>query len=330
MLHKKVLGPFIPGRSCYWTDVGSLFSKDIISTLTTLINTEFDTIVLCNGDVWRYFHLIDYFKEFSKKYNKKLVLITLGYNNIRHSDLVFELSFPMFYWTIKQHKLTSIPSYQKNYYFSCLNNKINNHRIFLGCKLYEHSLIGKLLYSQNTIGMPDSWKTDLPIGMPDCFNDYLKLLPIKATGENNHNVIDFSADHTQVHPAFLNTYCNIVTESECEEWPYSRNINLEVITEKSYKPLLTKQIPIYVSGKGHLKYLTGLGFNTFFDLLPDNYDSYGTSEKINSIINLIKLGNEYIESYYFDHIKEIEHNYNLIHSDKVETIIIERIKKIFE
>ena len=128
------------------------------------------------------------------------------------------------------------------------------------------------------------------------------------------------------HPAYIDAYCNIVTESECEEWPYCRNINLPIITEKTNKPFITKQIPLFLAARGHLKYLKGLGFEVMEDLLPSGYDEMPALQKINSIVNLVSKGKEFIQDYYFSHLKEIQHNYELVNSDKVEQVILQRIK----
>jgi hypothetical protein len=128
-----------------------------------------------------------------------------------------------------------------------------------------------------------------------------------------------------VHAAYRDAYCNIATESECEEFPYYRDINLPVITEKSYKPFASRQIPIWLAARGHLNYLKGLGFEVMEDLLPNNYDNLQTPDKVMAIVELVKQGTEFIKDFYFSHTREIQHNYELFNSDVVEKLIVQRI-----
>ena len=140
--------------------------------------------------------------------------------------------------------------------------------------------------------------------------------------------LNFASDHSINHDAYTKAYCNIVTESECEEYPYSRNINLPVVTEKSYIPFRSGQVPIMLAACGHIAYLKGLGFEMMEDLLPMGYDQMPVLQKIENIITIVAKGKDFIEDFYFNHLREIKYNYALINSTKVEELIIKRIKDI--
>jgi hypothetical protein len=152
------------------------------------------------------------------------------------------------------------------------------------------------------------------------------LLPIKHHSEITTN--NFKDDHSIDHEAYQNAYCNIVTESETEEYPYFQNINLPVITEKSYKPFLSRQIPLMLAPQGHIKYLQGLGFDLMTDLLPNDFDDFPVLQKIDAIVGIVNKGKEFIKDFYFSHLSELQHNYELVNSDKVENIITQRINNI--
>jgi hypothetical protein len=287
-------------------------------------------ILLTNDDVWRY---TSYFKD--KSYDGKIIVSTLGYDNVKYSDCYYELSFPAFYFKRKIYTDTKEKQKNLSYGFSCLNNRTSIDRILLGYNLFKENLIDNIIFSQNLF--PDY---DVPRNLNIFFehpfifehfdfskyNEYRSLLPIVASNEIVHQN-EFYSDHTIQHDAYLKAYCNIVTESDSESWPYYVNENLPIITEKSYKPFLSKQIPLYLAAKGHLTYLQKYGFDTLNKFLPDNYNNFNTIEKIKAIVAIVKLGKEFVEDFYFSHLREINHNYELALSDKVETLIYNELNE---
>jgi hypothetical protein len=218
------------------------------------------------------------------------------------------------------------------YGFSCLNNSNNAHRTLLGYWLYKKKLLDDIIFSQNILN--DGYaitriSQDADILNLENFEEYKNLLPIRAQFEPVpvSEFRDIQA-YAVAHPAYAEAYCNIVTESECEEYPYNRNINLPVITEKSYKPFMTGQVPIMLAAQGHIAYLKGLAFEMMEDLLPMGYDQMPVLQKIENIIAIVAKGKEFITDFYFNHLREIKHNYELVNSDKVEELVIKRIKYI--
>jgi hypothetical protein len=301
--------------------------NDIIDAKFQLTNC----ILLTNYDVWRY---NDYFCK--KNYNGKIVVGTLGYYNVKYSDCYYELSLPVYYFSRKKYFNIEDKPGNLQYGFSCLNNRTSIDRILLGYELFRENLLDKLIFSQN-LHPTSEYEYVLNIFFEhhysfifeyfdfSKYNEYRSLLPIAY---NNETVfVDNGLNLTIQHDAYLNAYCNIVTESECESWPYYLDENLPTITEKSYKPFLAKQIPLYLSARGHLQYLKKYGFETMEDLLPLNYDSFNTIEKIKTIVDIIKKGKEYIEDFYFSHLREINHNYELVLSDKVENLVLKELQE---
>lgn len=289
-------------------------------------------ILLTHYDAWRY---TSFFKD--KIFDGKIIVSTLGYHNVKFSDCYAELSYPAFYFSRTKNTNAKIKSPGLPFAFSCLNNRISIDRILLGYELFRENLLEKIIFSQN-LYPPHDIDRNLNIfsSYPFIFEyfdfskyeEYKSLLPIVAD-EREHvaNVAVSMEDHTTWNDAYLKAYCNIVTETESEVWPYWKNENLPIVTEKTYKPFLSKQIPIYLAAKGHLKYLEKYGFETMADFLPKNYDNFNTIEKIKTIVKMVKLEKEYVEDFYFSHIREINHNYELVTSDKVEALILEELKE---
>ena len=319
-------------------DIGSQRPNDIIKLLDQY-NKPFDTMLLNNGDVWRYFDSYNQIFNHPKLINKPVFLQTLGYTNKYFGNSKWELSYPIHYWPRWRLSNSFSPkSNNLNYGFSCLNNRASIDRLVLGYNFYINNLLDKIIFSQNLIDSVNSINRVIQDFSFDRFNEFLKLLPIRILSEANRDqLVDFrnfkgvvGGWANQPHPAFDDAYCQIYVESECEEYPYTRNINLPVMTEKSHKPFIARQLPVALAARGHLAYLKGLGFETFDDLLSTGYDDMKTLEKIDCIVLLVKKGNDFIKDYYFNHLREIQHNYELVNSDKVEDLILERIKDIIQ
>lgn len=322
----------LPGEHKRSIPIGSQFPDDILKTLDQ-ITGPVDTVLLTNGDVWRYVDATEKIFNHPNLKNKNIFLQTLGYTNIKFDARCWEISYPLYYWRLQK---SSNPFTNKSsgltYGFSCLNNTNNIHRTLLGYNLYKNNLLNDIIFSQNIVG--DSYAItrvaqDAKILNLEHFEEYKSLLPIRYNEPPDSALdVNFANNNLTSHDAYTKAYCNIVTESECEEYPYSRNISLDVNTEKSYKPFLAGQIPIMLAPRGHIDYLKGLGFELMEDLLPMGFDQMPVLQKIENIITIVTKGKDFIEDFYFNHLKEIKHNYELINSTKVEELVFKRIKDI--
>jgi hypothetical protein len=185
--------------------------------------------------------------------------------------------------------------------------------------LFDH-VLDKIEQDQNTLGL-------------DQFDEYKSILPIILPEEQTDKPINFQnykgRQYWQIPfdlSAHNNAYCFISIESEVEDYPYERNINLPIATEKSFKSFQTRQIPFVIGAKGHYTYLKGLGFEMMEDLLPNGYDEMPFLQKVGAVVNTVAKGKDFVKDFYFDHIREIKHNYELVNSTKVDDLILSRIK----
>ena len=327
---KTPLLDILPGDNKKVIQISSQLPKDILKMLDQITGTA-DTVILYNGDVWRYFDAEKEIFNHPNLQDTNVFLQTLEYTNTKFNNRCWKISFPLFYWQVKKStdRFVAKPNSLK-YGFSCLNNTNNIHRTLLGYNLHKNNLLDDIIFSQNIVG--EAYALDRIAQDAECLNlvnfeKYRKLLPIRYNEPADLN-LNFVNDHSINHDAYTKAYCNIVTETECEEYPYDRNIDLPIITEKSYKPFRAGQIPIMLAARGHIAYLKNLGFEMMEDLLPMDYDQMNVLQKIDTIVAIVSRGNEFIENFYFDHLQEIEHNYQLINSDKVENLILQNIKNI--
>lgn len=326
----KLLKDLFPKNTTF-LGTSSDFPENIISRIKDLDLGLSERLVLYNIDVWRYsgdYHLQSFLTDLSLP----VFIITLGYDNKQICPTVFELSYPSFYFS----RYVSIPKpmiKQRGllYGFSCLNNKCNLHRLILGYQLHRLNLLDKIIFSQNIIDRSSvcGFHQNILNALPN-FEKYESLLPIK-TNEKGSPRSDYSNDHTSRHDAFEKCYSNIVTESDMKSFYYPGvSVDTPVVTEKSYKPLLSAQIPIYLAAKGHIRHIRSMGFETFENILPEGYDNFDLYQKIKTIIDLVSSGQEWIESVYHDHQKEIQHNVDLSYSNEVDKKIIQDFKQTLE
>ena len=328
-----VLKKFFKESKPQLVHISSQTPSQIFNTLKTTEITK-DTVIITNGDVWRYAKLEHDIFNHNVLKGKTVLLQTSGYSNIKHNNLHYHISFPMWYWERTHCTEDFIPlSSSLDYGFSCLNNATTINRFILGHNLYINNLLEDMVFSQNLIESNyEILEQDLnTLDLPK-FHEYKNLLPILLDDYKDIGPVDFKNFRNQRgyvipldHPAFNNAYCFISVESECEDYPYSRNINLPIVTEKSYKSFITRQIPLVVGARGHYAYLKDLGFEMMEDFLPEGYDDMPFLKKVDAIVSTVAKGKEFAKDFYFSHLPEIQHNYELVNSTKVEELILKRI-----
>jgi hypothetical protein len=260
--------------------------------------------------------------------NKNVFVVTTGYQNKQIGPSTWMISWPIYFL----HSLNSPTDFSTkptdlNIGFNCLNNGTQVHRILLGYQLHQRGLLNQVLFTQNNQGPLNALILDTFSNM----EEYKQLLPILLPDSHDPRSKDIFRNAKDLapyvyHHSHQDSYCNIVTESETDGFPYQ--LNLEIITEKSYKPFVAKQIPIMLAGRGHIAYLKSLGFEMMEDLLPPDYDYMWTDQKISAIVDVVAKGLEFIKDFYFAHIREIDHNHELWFSGKIKRRISQQIQDV--
>lgn len=102
---------------------------------------------------------------------------------------------------------------------------------------------------------------------------------------------------------YLDSWFEVVPETFCN--------NGHLLTEKTAKALSTKTPFLAVSTPGYLKYLQQLGFQTFGNIINENYDNIDNlNDRITAVVDLmediIKQGSE---SFYRACLPVLEHNH---------------------
>ena len=258
----------------------------------------------------------------SAQHNRPIVVVTHGYQHRVIGHGVWLVSWPAFFLQSSHYqpsKFSIRPAGLKTV-FSSLNRRPALHRLYLGLRLHQQGLLDQVIFSMGSEDHPtrravaETWPG---------FAEFEQLLPIEQY-DCPHN------DHTVDHPAYRDAYCNIVTETDTE-WDLAANATThEIITEKSYKPFLAGQLALFLSAPGHMAYLESLGFEVFWDLVPQGYDLMSTQHKVQAIVDLVARGPEWIEQFYWAHLPEIQYNWDWIQSGQVERRLIDSIQQLIK
>lgn len=315
-------------KSAVVFDVGSKTPPQIIDILKNQCWSRDKLCLLTNQDVWRYSGSYE-LQHFVSLLPTSVFVLHPGYYNKKNTANFFEISWPFWYFTrLKVGNDWKVDHTKRPWGFGCLNNKYNLHRLLLGYFLSKQNLLDTMVFSQNTVDKQslDGYHSAV-LNLYSDFEDYLDQLPIRWPEPLKHHWhrSNHANDHSVNHDCYSKCYSNIVTESEVESfYHHGISVSTPVITEKSYKPLLSGQVPLYLAASGHLAHLRSLGFNVFEDLLPENFDQFGLLAKIHSLVTLVAQGKEWIENIYFDRLKEVQHNKELVYSNSVDSILVDK------
>ena len=282
--------------------ISSLLPNEIQSRVEYFIqNYGIKNFLLSNTDVYIF---DDNLNEWLSNQNAFFIIQTLGISDKKIANNVHEICYPYMFNLEYRNIFTNK---DRDYGFSFLNNYPRYFRIELGYYLWKAKLLDDIFYTQSLHEQePVVHNSSIK---QNNLKEFLKLLPIQ-----HEKGMNMEHDHTVTNPAFYNSYAHIYTESEIES---------PVVTEKTFKPFLSGQIPIPLACKGHLSYLKSLGFHTFDDLLGPEFDYSDSYLKMIKIKDIVKKGKRFIKEYYLENLDKIEHNNkNLknMHSKRLENI----------
>ena len=318
----------LTGTTCH-IDTTCIGNRDMFTAELDLCDPGVDTVIITD-EKWKYpdgITGVNYYEEtllaHPSMQNKDVIIVTHRYTNRQIGPRCWLVSYPAFFLIGRFYSPGSLVFKPQDllHGFSSLNYRAAVHRILLGYRLYEQGLLDDVIFS-----LSDHSRFDATILKTlSRFDEFRQLLPIQCYDSVTN-------DHTVNHPAYSHAYCNIVTETETDMVidiePGANLVEHEIITEKSYKPFLSGQVPLFLASRGHLAYLTSLGFEVMGNLVPPGYDQMPTVDKVAAIVDVVAQGREYIRDFYFNHLREIEHNYRLATSGAVEQRLLRDIQQL--
>lgn len=292
------------------TESGNFYSSsvDIVNQIKrTLPHSD----VICISDV-----IGGDLTKFAQKNNLKI--LNSPYLSFYGFLSFTEDSFSLFV----NHQFSMIKDYQfksnRKNLLSSKNGRFNPHRVYTVYKLFKenlsNNLISALFYSDisydNTLKSIESpYIENIDI---DFYNETISpIIPITLDGlvEWREHEFDLKGDmHHNID--LFDSYIDVVTENVCNT--PGNEYELVTMTEKSIKPLLYYQIPLYITQKNHAKYLKQLGFDLFEDIFPLEYDTKSGVDRIDSVIDLIKEKENFdFKSFFESNKNRFIHNKNL-------------------
>lgn len=226
---------------------------------------------------------------------------------------------------------------ERKYNFAC-GNKANyrTEKIYNYIESYRRRRKDWLITMYNN--------KDLPWDTTDGFH-FASLRKEQAELWNNeirHNLPYYEYDydefekydnpHSTLFPVHLHSYCNLVMEHTME---------VPVLSEKSYKPFIAKQIPVYLAAIRAAEALKYLGFDLFYDFINhDDYDDLHINEwrRPENFTMRIDRVHQLIDKLYttnfteFFHLPEtqarLQANQDYFYSDAIDHICIKHFDQL--
>lgn len=254
--------------------------------------------------------------EFSSKYNLKILNspFLAFYGFLSFTEDSFSLFVNNQFSILKDYKFNS----KRNYLLTSRNGRFNSHRVYTIYKLFkeklDNNIISALFYHdisfQKDLQNVDSlylekideefYKQNISPRLPITLDNLVEWQDggYDLKGDLHHNF------------DFFDSYVDLVTENVCHT--PNNTFELVTLTEKSIKPFLYYQIPIFVTQVNHAKYLKDLGFDLFEDVFSIDYDLKSDVDRIDEVISLIKEKENFDFEKFFELNKDrFLHNKNL-------------------
>lgn len=269
--------------------------------------------------------------------------LTSDYNYWLQPEKTFNKSFfPDWYfrlrrWAVNNNYEQHNFKEKKNYNFSC-GNKFNlrSEKIYNYIECYKRKRADWLItiYDHNNFkistvrGKNFSGLNDEQIKLWD--NEIRQTIKnFKYDLEPPDDKLNPISPHAVMFPVHTDSYCNLVMEHSME---------IEILSEKSYKPFVAEQIPIYLAGLKAAKALTYLGFDLFYDFIDhDLYDYLHTDnsrnpdnftkriDKVHELIDQLYTTN--FQDFFYDSNTKtrIKQNKDYFYSDEIDKLCIRHL-----
>ena len=116
-------------------------------------------------------------------------------------------------------------------------------------------------------------------------------LPLLVDGVLTDRVKEFDISNTQFHSCLFNIAAETSSQTEyCSNTAQWRSVFL---TEKTWKAIMQRQIPIWYGVPGLVEHVRSLGFDTFDDILDHQYDTIlDEAQRHQSVFDLISQLND--------------------------------------
>lgn len=170
--------------------------------------------------------------------------------------------FPYFFLCLEGHDMHDhavVLNAKRQYPLSCVNGRARTHRIENWLKIRHRPWFARCLWRMNRRfdAETEQQENGLDFEDPAMLDQWLAIM---STMPEPHGI-----DHTANDPAHRDAYINLVPES------HVRTGEL-FVSEKTFKPLISGQLGIWLAAAGTVGFLRRLGFDMFDDLIDHSYD----------------------------------------------------------
>lgn len=256
-------------------------------------------------------------EKFATQKSIKIILSTSQFDTKKHQNFI-EINYPSWLISFKKQSLPAWNVNERSYLFSCLNRNPTFHRLILYTKIKQRGLLDQFVYS---------FYDRCPYqGHPITAYQYRGIEGFVGEAEANlcrQNLQDFPLswageilgenDHSINHPAYQDTWCNIVTETSAV---------ISFTSEKIWKPIAAGQMFLIAGAPGTAAWLRGLGFYTF----EDHYDlNINLSSRFDLLVDIVERHRNDAREWWYENRFHIEHNYHWFHSGNVEKNLLDSI-----
>lgn len=179
---------------------------------------------------------------------------------------------------------------EKIKWFCCLNNRPHPHRLqtvtYLdNLNLLDHGIVTCL--DTNYDPEVDKFSYEqIVMSYTKNYNDKFQLLDQQKEITKHKLPLNFDTDdyeqgsrpHDYNPDIYDNCLINLVTETWYHKiWSYKYH---NFLSEKTWKPIIAKQVFIIIGPQFTLQYLRNLGFKTFSDFIDESYDTLDDNERL--------------------------------------------------
>lgn len=224
-------------------------------------------------------------------------------------------------------------------HFICLSRRDSINRQTVNTFIHSRKLFEKGIVTHQRIGEHNE-KTDdqkrkvylRVLSEHPSFNkkDFLKYGFMKHAALESDELNKLEAIHSfQLHLNYSSKACfEIVTETDI-------SANMIFLTEKVFKPMISKKLFFLAGNPNSLRFLRKCGFRTFSDIIDESYDSElvfytRISKMFDSIEELCKLSIPELQRKLEQIDDVLEHNYNHLLNTSWDFNLVKRIQQYID
>ena len=194
---------------------------------------------------------------------------------------------------------------QKKYKFSCLNGTAKEHRKFLYVLLNQKHYFKDIVFTFGHRPPTTAFPNEILLTVEE--QESYQALP--QTVEFLASDATVGIDLTLKHPAYQESYINLVTET---------TVVSPMLSEKTFKPIVAGQLFVLIAASGAVQFLRDIGIDTFDDIIDHSYDLISdTRARINKAVEQVDQLIEKDLDTIYDNIKDrLEQNSIYMRSQK--------------